>query len=539
MLSVMGTSENILKNAKAMAEAASSGVGPDVVIIVNSSCEQADFWQERLTDEGGVYSSGTVIKSGSLVLSVSESNWASGAGNGLGTLNGFVQAARKASKFKVIDASENSTILELVSVFMTYSAGKSLFMIHTAGKGTRIAPLPGTECNSKSNIKLPGIVSIAGEDEAITILEAVLMVTSIYASSRKDRLSVFWGDQIIINENDITFDGAHHVEIFGELMPLTDDIKSYGILIPNAGGSCRVREKFLKEQILELLPEGDTAVYRSVGSFTISLSLLNELIKLEQEALNKCTGSLNTDPDWWQPLTSSRDEYVGVMAKKDIDPDEAGKRWDIVQGMWEGFKDIHPGGKIRFTDTGANSLWWDYGQNAYYLRNMQLLTKKSTEGEAARVFFGEGDKKAQASDTGSAEVENCLILNSVIKKGKLKNCVVVSSYIKEIQAENSVIIGSTVLKITARGALCYNVAEGEVDLAEGEVLVNVFHPEKGRIQMKTHVSRDGRSDWEGEVRVGENAYTYPEIACLMKNTRIQDVKKIKREESEKIKNKKD
>ena len=33
--------------------------------------------------------------------------------------------------------------------------------------------------------------------------------------------------------------------------------------------------------------------------------------------------------------------------------------------------------------------------------------------------------------------------------------------------------------------------------------------------------------------------TYPEIACLMKNVKMQDVKNIKQEQSEKIKNKKD
>lgn len=539
MLGVMETSERILKNAKAMAKAASSGVGADVVIIVNSSTEQALFWQERLTDSLGMYSSGAVIKSGALVLSVSETNWEGGAGNGLGTLNGFVQAARKACEFKIIDTPENPTVVNLVSAFMAYAAGKSIFMIHTAGKGTRIAPLPGSECNSKSNIKLPGIVNVDGEKEALTILEAVLMVTSIYAPSRGDRMSVFWGDQVIINENDITFDGSHHVEIFGEFMPLTDDIKAYGVLIPCEDGSCSVREKFSKEQILKLLPSGESNVYRSVGSFTISLSLLNALIKLEEEELTGCAGSLNTDPDWWQPLTSARDEYINVMEKKGISSEETGKRWDVVTDMWEAFKEVHLGGKIGFTDIGPDSLWWDYGQNSYYLKNMELLTEKTTEGEAARIFFGVEEEKVQDSDTGSAEADNSIVLNSVIKKGKLKNCVVVSSYIKEIQAENSVIIGSTVLKLKSAGALCYNVAEIEVALTKGEVLVNVFHPEKGRIPMKTHVSRDGRNDWEGGVRVGENAYTYPEIAVMMKHVKVQNAKKIKQEESEKIKNKKD
>lgn len=530
----MKSDENILKNARAMAKAASGGIGPDVVIIVNSSDEQALFWQKRLTSRDEIHSQGEVVKKDALILSVSESNWRGGAGNGLGTLNGFIQAARKACELEIIECPENPSIEELKDAFLAYCKGKSIFMVHTAGKGTRIAPLPGSECNSKSNIKLPGIVTVGGVKEPMTILEAVLIVTNIYAPTRNGRLSVFWGDQIIINENSIDFNSPHHVEIFGELMSLTEDIKSYGVLIPSGEGDARVREKFLKEEILELLPEGLDKVYRSVGSFTISLPLLGEFIKLEEDALASESGSLNTDPDWWQPLTSSKDEYVNIMAKKGIEPQEAARRWDAVTVMWDCFTKKNPGRKIGFTDIGANSLWWDYGQNAYYLRNIQLLTENSTEGEAARIFFGVEGERVKDSRV-EASYDNCIILESGIKRGTLKNCVIVNSYLEEVYAEDAVIIGSTVLKLNATGALCYNVVEEEARLTEGEVLVNIFHPEKGRIPMKTHVSRDGRSDWEAGVKVGKNAYTYPEIARMMKDVKPRRVKVAKQEEEKKLK----
>jgi hypothetical protein len=45
-------------------------------------------------------------------------------------------------------------------------------------------------------VKLPSTVSVGGASVPLTILEAVLKQTGVYAPSRKGRLSVFWGDQV-------------------------------------------------------------------------------------------------------------------------------------------------------------------------------------------------------------------------------------------------------------------------------------------------------------------------------------------------------
>jgi hypothetical protein len=77
--------------------------------------------------------------------------------------------------------------------------GISVGLYHTAGKGTRLAPLPGAENNNKPGVKLPGSVKLAdGSSKRITILESVIKQTGCYAKSRKGRLSVFWGDQVWI-----------------------------------------------------------------------------------------------------------------------------------------------------------------------------------------------------------------------------------------------------------------------------------------------------------------------------------------------------
>ena len=79
-----------------------------------------------------------------MVLAVSE-DWssASGAGNGLGTLYAFQKACRVAKEKYGVDLAAE------------LKDGKvSAALYHTAGKGTRLAPLPASENNNK-----PGVVS--------------------------------------------------------------------------------------------------------------------------------------------------------------------------------------------------------------------------------------------------------------------------------------------------------------------------------------------------------------------------------------------
>jgi len=78
-----------------------------------------------------------------MVLAVSEDWDKGGAGNGLGTLYAYEKACRVAQKKFGVDL-KSKLDAKLVSA--------ALF--HTAGKGTRLAPLPASENNNK-----PGVVS--------------------------------------------------------------------------------------------------------------------------------------------------------------------------------------------------------------------------------------------------------------------------------------------------------------------------------------------------------------------------------------------
>ena len=78
-----------------------------------------------------------------MVLAVSE-DWASGgAGNGLGTLYAYTKACNLAKDHHDVD---------IASLLLQGKISAALY--HTAGKGTRLAPLPASENNNK-----PGVVS--------------------------------------------------------------------------------------------------------------------------------------------------------------------------------------------------------------------------------------------------------------------------------------------------------------------------------------------------------------------------------------------
>ena len=137
----MSAADIIESAMSAMTDSASPALFDVTIVCTTDDC-QAAYWMERLSKgickgngDGGVYP---------MVLAVSE-DWSSpsGAGNGLGTLYAFQKACRVAmEKYDVDIAAE-------------LMGGKiSAALYHTAGKGTRLAPLPASENNNK-----PGVVS--------------------------------------------------------------------------------------------------------------------------------------------------------------------------------------------------------------------------------------------------------------------------------------------------------------------------------------------------------------------------------------------
>lgn len=133
-------SKEALENAvKAMNE----GALYDVTIVCTTDDHQAAYWMDELSKGVCRPKAGSNNGPYPMVLAVSEDWGGSGAGNGLGTLYAYQKSVALAKEKYQVDLSAALQAKEI-----------SVALYHTAGKGTRMAPLPASENNNK-----PGVVS--------------------------------------------------------------------------------------------------------------------------------------------------------------------------------------------------------------------------------------------------------------------------------------------------------------------------------------------------------------------------------------------
>jgi hypothetical protein len=145
-----------------------------------------------------------------------------------------------------------------------------------------------------------------GTYEPITVLEAVVRQTGIYASSRSGRLSVFWGDQIFIPTSPFVYTPTHHVDIMCTLEqePPTAQIwkekglEKYGVIAVSGGdsGDAAQVEKVDHATAMRMLKNlGDIGrVGPSLGSFSVSAKILQALCEEFKTELAAKDGKLDT-----------------------------------------------------------------------------------------------------------------------------------------------------------------------------------------------------------------------------------------------------
>ncbi len=296
----------------------------------------------------------------------------------MGTLYAFQKAAALASTKHGID---------LLQQLQEHKISVGLY--HTAGKGTRLAPLPGSENNNKPGVKLPATIPIQGKEEKspMTILEAVIKQTGCYAKSRLGRLSVFWGDQVFIPTAPVEYTASYHVDILCSLGPMMSKeewkekgMDKYGLIAQCEGGKAAQVEKVDHATALQLLQSlGEIqAVGTSLGSFSISWQLLKTLLKEFSEELSLKKGKLDSDPHLWMPMTLDEGAYRHLMEQKGISKENSSKHYHRIQNMMNEFHQNYPSsfGLFGPVDVGQGVFWWDYGQLKLYQRNTLLMTER-------------------------------------------------------------------------------------------------------------------------------------------------------------------
>ncbi len=486
------------QNIKDMYAAVESNRGFDIVIIVSSSGDQARFWQRRLEATRG-----SVISRSTQVISVEE-DWPGGAGQLLGTLYAWQKA------------KSNINLMQMLK------DGRSIAIYHTAGKGTRMAPIPAAEANNKSAIKLPRLIYVNQQKTPMTVLEAVIFQTGIFAVTRPGRLSVFWGDQVFIPSKLVDCSRKHHAEILDIRSEIPSDEEtwrtdwqSYGLVIPTASGEALQREKQSWNELQSLIKQGivqqnaaeAAALGKSLGSFSVSREFLVAILEEFNSDLGKKQGKMDTDPHLWMPLTSDLDDFVTRGGDS--------VHWDRIEEFKQRFLDKDKQSLKLFgdKDIGTQTLWWDYGQVRLYHQNFLKLLDESPEGECLRKFYNLDKHWIQSSSEDGLKVENSILVNADVK-GKVKNSVLIEANADKLDVVGSVIVGSSLSKVSAKESLIYSCIDlNTLKLSPGEVVADIFLPSNGRTRMRTSLKRDGKDDWE--ITILGNPYSFEALGRIV------------------------
>jgi len=461
--------------------------GFDILCVCCGNLSAEQFWQKRLEQTAE-----EVCGSKTVVVCVHE-DWNGGAGNGLGTLYAYQKATAKA-------ATMGCNVPEMLA------AGKSMAIYHTAGKGTRLAPLPGAENNNKPGVKLPALLKCDGELTLMTILESVLRQTSSYAAVRPARVSVFWGDQIFVPSTGIQ-PSSHAADILAALRPMPtkeqwekEELHQYGLVATDAkGGACQL-EKVDYDTAIQYLPSDVQMVGTSLGSFSMSAELTTALCAEFAGELTEKVASYDSDPHFWMPLTLKKDDYVAVMAKKG-EGDGAGAHFDRMAAFAAKFQPAG-GALLGAVDVGQDAYWWDYGRLGLYMENNLILTEQNASAHALRVFLGLAGKEVQASSVEGATVEaGAIVLNTKIGAGSKvdKTSVLCNVVAPSVDVEGCVLVNVTsTVPIVGRNGMLYNVVHEakEGELSASAVRADVFMPGGVHHIMNSSLATDGGKAWK-------------------------------------------
>jgi hypothetical protein len=375
----------------------------------------------------------------------------------------------------------------------------------------------------------------------LTVLEAVVQQTGIYAPSRKGRLSVFWGDQVFLPSVDFTYTPTHHIDIMctllGDTAPTAEEwaaqgLDKYGVIAVLSHGEAAQVEKVDHATATKMLSQLGTIkqVGPSLGSFSVSASILQALVTEFGSELEDKQVKLDTDPHFWMPLTLSVDDYVYLMSQKDIDEAESKAHYARMKEFSDKFKRGSLG-LFGAVNVGKTACWWDYGQLPLYSKNTLLLLEDSNEAALLRKFLSITDKphtgKAEDSDV---ELKNSYAFSSKIHSGTVQDSVVCRVNTRELQANGAIIVNCAAPKIVAgKGAILYNlISEKEIVAKEGEVMVEVTNESGESFVLNSRIDIDGGKAWKTTVE--ENDLSFEQVH---KNNKNANISKIEMERTEK------
>lgn len=371
----------------------------------------------------------------------------------------------------------------------------------------------------------------------MTVLEAVVQQTGIYAPSRKSRLSVFWGDQVFLPSVAFEYKPTHHIDIMctllGDSAPTAEEwtaqgLDKYGVIAVLKGEDGAVPEAAQVEKVdhataTKMLGQLGTIgqVGPSLGSFSVSAAILKALVEEYSSELAEKTAKLDTDPHFWMPLTLSPDDYLYLMNQKGIENSESLAHYNRMKAFNEKF-DRAGMGLFGAVNVGKDACWWDYGQLQLYSKNtLLLLDDANPESTLLRKFLSLEHGPVTAG--GDLAMAHSYAFASKLEKGSLKDSLVCQVTTKEITADGAIIVNCVAPKITAgKGCILYNLMSEEPIAAEdGQVMVAVTDETGESFVLKSRVDIDGGKVWKTTVE--GNALSFEQVHANNKNAAITSI----------------
>lgn len=299
---------------------------------------------------------------------------------------------------------------------------------------------------------------------------------------RIPRILVTWGDQFLLVEDsaeEIRKCAQNtHVMLFGLKTKLTEEVASkYGIQIVQCaeGEGCELLD-FDDTRNYELvkrkLQKRGGEVMVNMGMFAMSGVLAERMFNAFSDNLRERIGKFNSDVLWQL--------WISPEPESDYWP---GKRADRIKN--EIYR-AEPLAVIKSFPLSDKTVWLDFGTNESYYENVMRILDEGDVGRSLREFLG----VEISSVKNGCEVLDSAYENSHFEKGLVKSSVISNSTANHAQLEQACVINSTLNRIRGKNCVVYNVVDHASIEVEDCFLVDVFHPNMGKIRLKMRIGEE-------------------------------------------------
>jgi hypothetical protein len=394
----------------------------------------------------------------------------------------------------------------------------------------------------------------------ISVLEAVIRQTGIYATARKGRLSVFWGDQVFLPTASFQQAPTHHADILCTLLGTTaptaeewsaQGLEKYGVIavVESASSDVATNKPLEAAQVEKVSHETATAmlgalgkirqVGPSLGSFSVSSVFLQALCTEYAVELAEKTSKLDTDPHFWMPLTLPEASYISLMKQKGTSESESKAHYDRMAVMKSTFLSLaavveSSMGLFGAVDVGKDACWWDYGLMRLYSANTLLLLQNSPQADLLRQFLGlDMTTRQWESAVGTAAIDaTSYVFLSKLGAGSVNDSLVSNVAAASIEADGAIIVNCASSKsiVAGKGAILYNLVDdkGEGIVAEpGQVIVGVTDESGDSFQLKSRMDIDGGQAWKECLAM--NTMSFEDVHKKNFNANIGEISRKRKE----------